>query len=78
MASTALAADALTTPDCPLTQRELDVLRLAAFDLSAAVIARRTHLATGTVRNYLASAQAKLGAANRTDAIRKATRYGWL
>jgi two-component system response regulator DesR len=74
----ALAADALTTPDCPLTPRELDVLRLAAFDLPAAVIARRTHLASGTVRNYLASAQAKLGAANRTEAIRKATRFGWL
>lgn len=74
----ALAAEALTAPVCPLSTRELDVLRLAAFDLSTTVIARRTHLAGGTVRNYLASAQAKLGAANRSEAIRLAQHFDWI
>ena len=41
----ALAAEALTAPVNPLTERELEVLRLAALDLPTAVIARRTHLA---------------------------------
>jgi two-component system response regulator DesR len=39
----------------------LEVLRLAEFDTPVAVIARRTHLSHGTVRNYLAAAVNKLG-----------------
>ena len=49
-----LAADALTAPENPLTARELDVLRLAAYDLPASVIAGRAQLSNGTVSNYLA------------------------
>jgi two-component system response regulator DesR len=74
----ALAADALTAPECPLSERELEVLRLAAYDLPSPVIARRANLAGGTVRNYLAAAQAKLGASNRAEAIRIAREQGWL
>lgn len=73
-----MAADALTAPDCPLSDRELDVLRLAAAGLPTAAIARRAHLAPGTVRNYLSAAQAKLGAGSRAETIRTATRHGWL
>ncbi|MGH7700328.1 MAG: LuxR C-terminal-related transcriptional regulator, partial [Gemmatimonadales bacterium] len=40
----------------PLTPRELEVLRLAGYDTPVAVIARRTHLSPGTVRNYVAAA----------------------
>ena len=47
----ALAADALTLPPCPLTPRELETLRLAEYGTPVAVIARRTHLAAGTVLN---------------------------
>lgn len=72
-----LAADALTAPACPLSPRELDVLRLASFDLPSSVIAQRAHLAVGTVRNYLVSAQAKLGATSRAEAVRTAARFGW-
>ncbi|MER5265317.1 response regulator transcription factor [Actinosynnema sp. NPDC002837] len=72
-----LAADALTTPPCPLTPRELEVLRLAEYDTPVAVIARRTHLSAGTVRNYLAAAVAKLGAASRSEAYVTAHDNGW-
>ncbi|WP_136517772.1 response regulator transcription factor [Cellulomonas telluris] len=73
-----LAADALSTPDCPLSPRELEVLRLASFDLPNAVIAQRAHLAPGTVRNYLLAVQTKLGASSRAEAVRTAERFGWL
>lgn len=73
-----MAADALTAPECPLTPRELEVLRLAEFDTPVAVIARRTHLSNGTVRNYLATIVTKLGAAGRSDAIGIAREHGWL
>ena len=72
-----LAADALSAPACPLSPRELEVLRLASYDLPAAVIARRAHLAPGTVRNYLLAAQTKLGAATRAEAAATAERFGW-
>ncbi len=74
----ALAADALTAPECPLTPRELEVLRLADHDTPVAVIARRTHLSSGTVRNYLAAVVTKLGVASRAEAVRVAHDNGWL
>ncbi|MGH3908000.1 MAG: response regulator [Pseudonocardiaceae bacterium] len=74
----ALAADALTAPECPLTPRELEVLRLADHDTSVAAIARRAHLSSGTVRNHLAAVVAKLGVASRAEAIRTAHDNGWL
>ena len=74
----ALAADALTAPECPLTPRELEVLRLADHDTPVTVIARRTHLSPGTVRNYLAAVVTKLGVTSRTEAIRTAHDNGWL
>ncbi|MEV0807694.1 response regulator transcription factor [Micromonospora sp. NPDC050200] len=74
----ALAADALTLPPCPLTPRELETLRLAEYGAPVAVIARRTHLAAGTVRNHLAAGVQKLGAADRAEAVRIAREAGWL
>jgi two-component system, NarL family, response regulator DesR len=74
----ALAADALTAPECPLTQRELEVLRLAGHDTPVAEVARRAHLSSGTVRNHLASIVAKLGVGSRSEAYRNARERGWL
>ncbi|MER5456597.1 response regulator transcription factor [Micromonospora sp. NPDC002389] len=74
----ALAADALTIPPCPLTPRELETLRLAEDGSSVAVIARRAHLSSGTVRNYLALAVQKLGVESRAEAVRLAREHGWL
>ncbi|MEH0845354.1 response regulator transcription factor [Micromonospora sp. CPCC 205711] len=73
-----LAADALTQPDCPLTPRELETLRLAEYGTPVAVIARRTGLAAGTVRNHLTACVQKMGAADRAEAVRIARAAGWL
>jgi len=72
-----LAAQAWTEAD-PLSDRERQVLRLAAEGWSAQRIAGELHLSHGTVRNYLSEATAKLGADNRIDAARIARERGWL
>ncbi len=72
-----LAAEAWGSSD-PLTERERDVLRLAEEGLPNARIAERLHLAEGTVRNYLSTAMAKLGAENRSRAAYIAREHGWL
>jgi two-component system response regulator DesR len=64
--------------DCPLTERELDVLRLTHKGDSIAQIAAGLHLAQGTVRNYLSDAIAKLGVADRHGAARAAREHGWI
>lgn len=72
-----LAADAWSDAD-PLTDRERQVLRLAADGLSSADIAMELALSEGTVRNYLSEAISKLGAKNRVDAANLARAKGWL
>lgn len=62
----------------PLTERESEVLKLAAKGAEASEIASRLHLTTGTVRNYLTTVVAKLNARNRVDAIRIAQESDWL
>ncbi len=74
----ALAADALAAPPCPLTQRELEVLRLTEFGTPVAQVAARSSLSPGTVRNHLSAAVAKLGVANRAEAFQLAQDHGWL
>ncbi|MGH3566730.1 MAG: response regulator [Pseudonocardia sp.] len=73
-----LAMTALMTEDCPLTDRELDVLRNVDAAGTAADIAHRVHLSPGTVRNYLSSAMQKLGAGTRLEAVQRARDNGWL
>jgi two-component system response regulator DesR len=74
----ALAADALSMPECPLTPRELEVLRHAEPDAGIPIMARRLHLSPGTVRNHLTAIVAKLGVAGRAEAVAKARDHGWL
>lgn len=62
----------------PLTDRERELLRAVTEGASNAEIAARLFLAEGTVRNYLSSAMAKLGARNRAEAARTAQTRGWL
>lgn len=73
-----LAAETISAGDSPLTPREADVLEFAADGATIEQVARRAHLAEGTVRNYLSSAQAKLQAANRHEAVALARRQGWI
>ena len=72
-----LAAEAWGEPD-PLTDRERQVLRLAAQGLSSSDVATRLGLSDGTVRNYLSEAISKLGVGNRIEAARVARDKGWL
>lgn len=73
-----LALAAWDSADCPLTGREIEVLRMAADGANAVDIAGRLYLSAGTVRNYLTTAVTRLNARNRVDAIRIAKDAGWL
>jgi two-component system response regulator DesR len=74
----ALAADSLTLGTSPLTERETEILSVAAHGGTTAAIAAQVFLSEGTVRNHLSAAMAKLGAVNRAEAVRIATDNGWL
>ncbi|WP_255632785.1 DNA-binding response regulator [Amycolatopsis sp. TNS106] len=73
-----LALSAWEIEDCPLTPREVEILRLAANGRTVADIAAELFLSPGTVRNYLATVVTKLNARNRVDAIRIAADSDWL
>ena len=60
----------------PLTAREVQVLELLAEGLPNKAIARRLGIGDQTVKFHVASLSGKLGAANRTDAVRRAVRRG--
>ncbi|MCK0116382.1 response regulator transcription factor [Isoptericola sp. S6320L] len=64
--------------DVPLTDRELDVLRVTRDGYSVAEIAARLYLAPGTVRNYLSSAMQKTQTRTRHEAARYAREHDWL
>ncbi|WP_069386019.1 response regulator transcription factor [Cellulosimicrobium cellulans] len=64
--------------DCPLTEREVDVLRATSEGYSVADIAVRLHLAQGTVRNYLSNAMQKTQTRTRHEAARYAREHDWL
>jgi DNA-binding NarL/FixJ family response regulator len=62
----------------PLTEREREVVSLLAEGHSNPEIARRLHLAPGTVRNYVSVILQKLGVSDRTQAAVEALRRGLL
>jgi len=64
--------------DCPLTDRETDVLRATGEGYSVADIAAQLHLADGTVRNYLSNAMQKTQTRTRHEAARYAREHDWL
>ncbi|MEU9037055.1 response regulator transcription factor [Streptomyces sp. NPDC048352] len=73
-----LASAFLDADPMPLSPRELSVLARAAEGDSVAEIAHALHLASGTVRNYMAAVTRKTGARNRIDAIRISRSAGWV
>ncbi|MER5549338.1 response regulator transcription factor [Streptomyces sp. NPDC002589] len=73
-----LAVAAWGGQESPLTDRETEVLRLAAKGAEPSEIAAQLHLSTGTVRNYLTNIITKLNARNRVDAVLIAQESGWL
>ena len=54
-----------------LSEREVEVVRLASEGLTNQLIAERLSLSPHTIARHLANARAKLGAANRAEAAAK-------
>jgi DNA-binding NarL/FixJ family response regulator len=58
--------------ECPLTTRELEILRLVAEGQTNGRIARQLWVTEQTVKFHLSNTYRKLGVANRTEASRYA------
>jgi DNA-binding NarL/FixJ family response regulator len=61
-----------------LSERELDVLRLAAKGMSNRDIARDLHLSERTIQAHLSTVFTKMEVGSRTEAVVQALRDGWL
>ncbi|WP_017185208.1 response regulator transcription factor [Alkalibacillus haloalkaliphilus] len=62
----------------PLTDREVQVVKLIAEGKSTKEIAQDLYLTHGTVRNYISIIFDKLEVSNRIEAISKLKEKGWL
>jgi NarL family two-component system response regulator LiaR len=67
-----------TTSKENLSDREVEVLRLAASGMSNKEIAERLAVTVRTVKAHISNVFAKMNVASRTEAILKAVREGWL
>ena len=63
---------------CPLSNRELEVLKRLAKGYVYKQIAHELSLSTSTVRTHLHNIYGKLGAVDRAQAVLHATQRGWL
>jgi two-component system response regulator DesR len=77
-AAAALIDSRRRTDESKLSRQELKVLRLVSDGLTNPEIGKRLYLSRHTVKEYLSNAMRKLGAANRIEAVRKATELGLL
>lgn len=64
--------------DRPLTDREVEVLRLVAGGLSDAEVAERLVLSEHTVHRHVANIRGRLGVSSRSAAVAQAARLGLL
>lgn len=60
----------------PLSERELEILKLLAQGMTNREIANRLYLAEGTVKNYVTNVLAKIGARDRTLAALRGRELG--
>jgi putative nucleotidyltransferase with HDIG domain len=67
-----------TAGPCPLSPRELDVLRRLAEGKVYKQIAAELDLSASTVRSHLHNVYGKLGAVDRAQAVLMATEQGWI
>ncbi len=63
---------------CPMSGREIDVLRRLARGMVYKQIATELGLSTSTVRTHLHNVYGKLGAMDRAQAVLMATERGWI
>ena len=75
-AAAAAVRPAAASTGSDLKAREIQVLELLAEGLPNKAIAERLGISDQTVKFHVASISGKLGAANRTDAVRRAVRRG--
>lgn len=61
----------------PLTDREVEVIKLIAEGKKTKDIAKELYLSNGTVRNYVSTILDKLNASNRIEAISRFKEKGW-
>ncbi|MFQ6000760.1 MAG: response regulator [Anaerolineae bacterium] len=61
-----------------LTERELEVLKLAAKGMTNVNIARELNLSVRTVQGHLSNVFSKMGVGSRTEAVLHALRKGWI
>ncbi|CAM5797948.1 MULTISPECIES: response regulator transcription factor [Brevibacillus] len=76
--STDLAATLFMKEENPLSEREIEMLRLTKIGMTTDDISKALYLTKGTVRNYLSSAIQKLEAESRQQAVQIADEKGWL
>ena len=65
-------------PAGPLSERETEVLVLAARGLANRTIANELHISEATVKRHLANVYEKVGVHSRNDAVRKAITEQWI
>jgi two-component system response regulator DevR len=65
-------------PASPLSQTQLEILRLIAAGFSNREIAGRVHLSENTVKSHIQEIFRKLDVGNRVQAALKASKEGWL
>ncbi len=63
---------------CPMSTREVEVLRRLARGMVYKQIASEMELSTSTVRTHLHNVYGKLGAMDRAQAVLIATEHGWI
>jgi DNA-binding NarL/FixJ family response regulator len=61
-----------------LTERELEVLRLAARGLTNKAIGQALNISDRTVQGHLANIYGKLSVGSRTEAVTEALKQGWI
>ncbi|MEV4755938.1 response regulator transcription factor [Micromonospora sp. NPDC049559] len=69
---------AALTAESPLTNRETEILEIAAEGWPIGEIAAKLALSPGTVRNHLSRIAGKVGARTRIEAVRIARESGWI
>ena len=65
-------------PDGALSEREMEILVLAARGHSNDQIAEELHLAPSTVKRHLANVYQKIGVRSRSEAVRTALMEQWI
>jgi len=65
-------------PASPLSQTQLEILRLIAAGFSNREIASRVHLSENTVKSHVQEIFRKLDVGNRVEAAVRASKEGWL